>query len=102
MKLKLLHEASLFVYGTLTDPHVRKRVIGVSKTGKKDVLDNFKKVKKGNFPNIVKKKDDEVEGQLVTSLSSRQLSKVDDWEEKYKRIEVTLRSGKKAFAYKLK
>jgi gamma-glutamylcyclotransferase (GGCT)/AIG2-like uncharacterized protein YtfP len=100
MRLSLLYETNLFFYGTLRDPDKLKHVGGISKTGKKDTLDDYKKIQReGDYPDIVKKKDAKVKG-VVHSATPEQVHKVDDWEEKYKRINVKLNSGKKANAYK--
>jgi gamma-glutamylcyclotransferase (GGCT)/AIG2-like uncharacterized protein YtfP len=101
MRLSLLYETNLFFYGTLKDHGKLKNVVGNDTLhNKKDTLDDYKKVHEGDYPNIVKKKGSKVDG-VVHSVTPTQVRKVDDWEEKYKRINVKLRSGKGAHAYHL-
>jgi gamma-glutamylcyclotransferase (GGCT)/AIG2-like uncharacterized protein YtfP len=90
----------VFVYGTLKDAETRKQALGedvtttsAETTGKvKDVGDGYTTLESG---------EDKVPGQVM-ELSPQQLEKLDKYENKYQREEITLANGEKAFAYKLK
>ena len=95
--------SQLFVYGTLTDPETQKKVLGKIVDGVPDVLDDYKKstiVIFGNsYPDIVKAPSSSVDG-LVIPVTTDELESIDNYEtEWYKRIEVVLKSGKKAWVY---
>lgn len=99
MRLSQLHETNLFAYGTLTNPKIRQKALGAPKKGTEDYLDDYQKIERNGYPNIIKNDDTKVKGQRF-KLTPKQLSKLDDWEEKYKRHKVKLDSGKEAFVYK--
>ena len=95
----------LFVYGTLKNPEVQKLVIGRVVESKKDSIIgyNLKKIEIDGdvYPLLVEdpKQKKPIEG-LVISVNSEELKKIDKHEtEAYKRKEVILKSGERAFAY---
>ena len=96
--------AQLFVYGTLTDPKTRKKVIGKTVLGMPDVLEGYMistiVIHGNSYPDIVKVLLGLVEG-LVIPVIPQELELIDNYENIwYKRIEVVLKSGKKAWVYK--
>ena len=96
--------SQLFVYGTLTEPETQKKVLGKIVDCVPDGLEGYKKstiVICGNsYPDIVKAPYSSVEG-LVIPVTHDELELIDNYEtDWYKRIEVVLRSGKQALAYK--
>ena len=98
-------EQLLFVYGTLKKKDVQKEVIGREINGEDDVLSGYtvSRVKIGNeiYPALVREDRKRVHG-TVLKLDEDELGKIDDYEtEVYRRVRVTLESGKSAWAYLL-
>ena len=78
---------SLFFYGTLRSEEVREAVIGQKKFNiSRGILQKHKvyKVKNANYPLIkfTNQKSDEVEGILITDLTTEELKKLDKFEGK--------------------
>ena len=93
----------LFVYGTLTDPEIRKKVIGKTVDGVRDELEGYRKstiiIHDHSYPDIIKVPSDSVEG-LVIPVTPDELELIDNYEtDWYNRIEVVLKSGKHAWVY---
>lgn len=93
----------LFVYGVLKDPEKREDIVGNEKNSFPDSLEGYAKstitIEGKTFPILVPTKDSSVNGEVV-KVTPEELKKFDEFETKaYKRIEVTLKSGKKAWVY---
>jgi len=93
---------NLFVYGTIKDPEVQKKVIGRIAESKEDVLEGYTKsqiVLKDIAYSILEKGEGEIGG-LVLQVSEEELNKFDIFETKaYRRIKEILRSGAEAWVY---
>ena len=93
----------LFVYGTLIDPVIQQQVFGRVTLGEPDILAGYKK---GNiclggavYPIIRPEVGTKVEGRLL-NLSPAELALTDQYEgEDYRRIKVSLVSGRQAWVY---
>lgn len=93
----------VFVYGTLQDQATRRKALGLHgeavktepASAKGDVTDENK------YPDFHPEGQGKVEGQVL-SLTGDQVKKLDKWEEKYDRKEVTLDNGEKAWVYEEK
>jgi len=100
----LIQTQYLFTYGTLQEELVQQEIFGRKLRGKRDVLLGYKLSEKklmGQYPVIESTGDanDRIAGQIykVTNLD---LFKADAYEtQAYKRITVTLASGKQAWTY---
>ena len=97
------HRERLFVYGTLKDRKVQKKVFNESLKGIYDSLTGYKKskiiTKKGTFPVIVPEKGDLVKG-LNIFVTPRELKSIDKYEGfEYKKKKVVLKSRRKAQVY---
>ena len=98
------HTQHLFSYGTLQDEDVQKSLINRKLKGKRDILLGYRisrKKFKGQYPIMEVSNDrlDEVAGK-VFRVSYVELYEIDSYETKmYKRVEVVLKSGTKAWAY---
>ena len=90
--------AQVFFYGTLLDDQTRAKALGRHVSGRRASLTGWSKKMDKTYPYLVKKPDSVVHGQ-VFELTKEDLKKLDDWEKKYYRIEVTLRDGTKAQVY---
>ncbi len=92
----------LFVYGTLKDPVIRRKAVGRAFSGAPDSLKGWRKteffVDGEDYPVIVPDEDGIVDG-LIFEVTPAELKTLDDYEEEYKRIEVVLKSGARAWAY---
>lgn len=105
---------NLFSYGTLQEKRVQLKIFGRLLNGSKDILAGYKLAKieikdksflaKGEekFQNtLIPTKDDAdiIEG-TVFEVSEEELRLSDEYEpENYKKIEVSLQSGKRAWVY---
>ena len=92
-----------FVYGTLKDTKVQKKIVGRVVEGESDVLDGYSKSKiminGEEYPIAVKNKLGFIEGKLL-KVTSNELRAIDEYETKdYKRMKVRLKSGKSAWVY---
>ena len=99
----------LFAYGTLKDREIQENIFGRTLTGTADSLTGYaiQKIKieeefgMEEYPIIVPSEDTNqiIEG-ILYEISELDIEKVDTYEGRhYKRIEVTLTSNKKAWAY---
>jgi gamma-glutamylcyclotransferase (GGCT)/AIG2-like uncharacterized protein YtfP len=96
----------VFVYETLQKRKIDTEALGHPlykyETMQDCILQGYKEVNKGNgYHTIIKKDNSEVKGKIL-SVTPNDLKKLDDWEDKYKRIKVTLKNGEEAWAYQLK
>jgi len=94
----------LFIYGTLKEPKVERKVIGRVLKLQPDVLPGFKKakakLKSGIYFVISPNKKYSVSG-FVISVTPQELKQIDDYEGRdYKRVKVMLASGQKVWVYK--
>lgn len=94
---------ALFVYGTLQDPVVQKRVIGREIEGTVDMLDDYFKseivMSDGTFPMIVPEAGKSVMGKVL-DVTPEEIERMDIYETSaYRRIRVTLRSGRETWVY---
>jgi gamma-glutamylcyclotransferase (GGCT)/AIG2-like uncharacterized protein YtfP len=103
---------NLFSYGTLQKDKVQLELFGRLLNGTKDILRGYKiasiEIKDESFLakgedkfqlTLIPSKDDLIEG-TVFELSSKELNLADKYEpDNYKRIKVTLQSGKSAWIY---
>lgn len=93
----------VFVYKTLMNQKIDHDALGhyVDKT-KDAILPDYKDVNKGSgYHTIIKAPGSRVKGKELF-VDDKDLKKLDDWEEKYRRIKVTLEDGTKVWAYQLK
>ncbi|MEK7510013.1 MAG: gamma-glutamylcyclotransferase family protein [Patescibacteria group bacterium] len=93
----------LFVYGTLRDAEVQKRVVGRLMPGEPDTLEGYGKsiitLGKRTYPIISPQDGSVIEGEVLT-LTLEELEKTDEYETSaYTRQKVTLQSGKTAWVY---
>jgi gamma-glutamylcyclotransferase (GGCT)/AIG2-like uncharacterized protein YtfP len=103
---------NLFSYGTLQKDKVQLELFGRLLNGTKDILRDYKiasiEIKDESFLakgedkfqlTLIPSKDDLIEG-TVFELSAEELNLADKYEpDNYKRIKVTLQSGKSAWIY---
>lgn len=94
----------LFVYGTLLDPAIQKRVFGRITSGQPDKLAGYQKdrVRLGGnvYPIIQPKAGGIVEG-AVLSVTLAELALIDRYEgDAYQRQKVRLVSGRPAWVYR--
>ena len=90
--------AQVFFYGTLLDDKTRQKALGRKVEGRRTSLPGWAKKTDKTYPYLVRKEASTVHG-VVFELTKEDLDKLDDWEKKYYRIEVTLRDGSKAQVY---
>ena len=90
--------AQVFFYGTLLEDKTRQKALGRPVEGKRMSLPGWAKKTEKTFPYLVRREGSTVFGK-VFELTKEDLDKLDDWEKKYYRIEVTLRDGSKAQVY---
>lgn len=90
----------IFVYSTLKHQDAWKKALGHEiGNGYADQLDGWFEVDKGDgYHTLELGNDGKVEGRVV-EISDIDLKLLDAWEERYKRIEVVLKSGDRAWAY---
>ncbi|NLD98952.1 MAG: gamma-glutamylcyclotransferase [Fibrobacter sp.] len=93
----------LFVYGTLREPAIQKKIFGRIIPGSPGVLHGYKISSKeftdGIYPVIFPQEMDIVKG-MVLEVTSSELSNCDEYEgDGYTRFKVTLESGKTAWVY---
>jgi gamma-glutamylcyclotransferase (GGCT)/AIG2-like uncharacterized protein YtfP len=94
---------NLFVYGTLRCPSCRDSVVGRRVPAEVDALKGYSRSKiklgKALFPIIYPEREGSVKG-LVITVTSDELKRIDAYETSaYKRSEVALASGKRAWVY---
>lgn len=94
--------AKLFSYGTLQNPEVQVEAIGRTVTGTRDVLKGYQKTTievNGGAYSILVPGNEEIVG-VVLDLSEKELDELDIFETSaFRRVEVTLESGTKAWVY---
>lgn len=90
----------VFVYGTLKDKATREKALGHDVKINKAKADNKKVSDYKTYPNLEKGKK-EVSGDELY-LSSKDVKKLDNWEEHYDRKKVKLENGDEDFVYILK
>ena len=94
----------LFVYGTLITDETRKDVLGRDVSGVPATLDGYDDsktvtIEKESYPAAEKKKKHSIQGLLI-EVTPEELEKLDVWEtDAYRRKEVGLTNGKKAWVY---
>lgn len=89
----------VFVYKTLMDENVRKKLLKRDVKIKKDKLLDYTKIDEGNgYYTLSYSKGSVVKGDILFVTKS-ELKKLDDWEDRYNRVEEDLESGDKAWAY---
>jgi len=93
----------LFVYGTLMDPKIQDKYIGRIVKGVEVFLCGYEKteidIDGAVYPLIILNKDSDVEGQIL-ELTDEELLKVDEYEGTvYKRVNVVVGGGLKAWTY---
>ncbi|EKD46668.1 MAG: hypothetical protein ACD_67C00122G0003 [uncultured bacterium] len=94
----------LFVYGTLKDPKVQRKIIGRELIGEPDVLEKYAVAQitldDSVYPILIEAMNNNVGG-LVLEVAPSDFSVLDEYEgDEYKRVRVKLRSGKLAWVYK--
>lgn len=97
------NKENLFIYGTLKEAEVQKKVFGRATKGITDALIGYKKstvvLDKKVYPTIVPDPKSIIDG-LVIAITPEELELIDKYEtEAYKKIRATLKSGEKAWAY---
>ena len=70
----------LFVYGTLMNPRVVKRLTGKNPEYEKAFLVGYKKYHMDFIPYIVRNKNSKVEGLVIKNLDEDDLKKIDRYE----------------------
>jgi gamma-glutamylcyclotransferase (GGCT)/AIG2-like uncharacterized protein YtfP len=95
--------AEVFVYATLEDKHTDYKALGHNLKGSKDAeLYNWtKKVYKNGYDTIYLKPNGKVKGKLLV-VSDEDLKKLDDWEDRYNRVEIANYNDEPVYAYRLK
>lgn len=96
------NKEKIFIYGTLADPEVQKRVWGRVTRHTADRLKGYKKVQieiaDETFPALIPG-DGSIDG-FVMEVSEDELKKIDEYETKaYKRKKVRLVSGQLVWVY---
>jgi gamma-glutamylcyclotransferase (GGCT)/AIG2-like uncharacterized protein YtfP len=94
---------SLFVYGTLMNPLIQKRVFGRTTPGEPDTLVGYKKdsirLDGGVYPIIKSAAECSVDGRVI-EVTLAELRLIDIYEgPAYQRKRVTLVSGREAWVY---
>lgn len=93
----------LFVYGSLQDPAVQKRIIGRTIEGTPDSLAGYTRkwiqFPEGEFPMIFPEAGSVVEGHVL-DVTPEEIPLLDRYETTaYRRIRVTLQSGLETWVY---
>ena len=94
----------LFVYGTLATGETLKNILGRDVPGIPATLDDYDgsktvTIENESYPAAEKKKKHSIRGLLV-EVTPEELEKLDVWEtDAYRRKEVGLTNGKKAWVY---
>ncbi len=95
--------SSLFVYGTLMDESVQRRLLGRAVAGRAAVLAGFEKgvLRQGEaeYP-ILRRRAGAVVGGLVLEVSASELAIFDEYEgAEYRRVRVRPEGGPECWAY---
>lgn len=93
----------LFIYGTLQDLDIQKKIFGRIIEGIEDSLVDYKRseiiIEGDSYPVVVPSVVDEVEGKVI-ELTFEKLKLVDKYETNaYKREQIILKSGISAWVY---
>lgn len=106
--IKLLEEEmyKVFVFETLLDKELRKKLLGRDVSYTKDSLANYKEittntVEGDDYNTLIPSAGDEVKGHVL-ELTKEELDMFDEWESQYDRKMVKLVSGVMAYVYLLK
>jgi gamma-glutamylcyclotransferase (GGCT)/AIG2-like uncharacterized protein YtfP len=91
----------IFVYDTLLDKHLVRKIVGRKVDETPDVAVNYKKVHEKGYGWLEYEKGSFVHG-AVLELTREEVDKLDSWEDKYKRSPIKLDSGSSAWFYELK
>lgn len=93
---------NIFVYGTLLDDSLRKRILGKEIKGKADILEDYVLDTHSvltSYPIIVRQSKGSVSGKYF-DVDMEDIKKLDSYEsEFYKKIEVKLKSGVDSLTY---
>ena len=91
----------VFLYGTLKNKKLLKKVLGHNVPDKKEETRGEKDVIR-TYPDLVpeKERDHKVQGNEIT-IDDKDLKTLDDWEERYKRRKVRLKDKDLAYYYRL-
>lgn len=94
---------SLFAYGTLMNPLIQQRVFGRTAPGKADRLAEYRKdlihLGSGVYPIIRPETGGVVEGMII-QITPEELKLIDRYEgSAYRRVRVTLISGREAWVF---
>lgn len=92
--------SKLFVYGTLKNKDTREKALGHDVKLRKGEVDNEKVADYKTYPNLEKGHDKVTGNELY--LNSKDIKKLDKWEERYDRKKVKLKNGDVDFVYILK
>jgi gamma-glutamylcyclotransferase (GGCT)/AIG2-like uncharacterized protein YtfP len=92
--------SNLFVYGTLLSKEIWESIISGNYSSESAVLKGYarKKVKRKDYPGLIKHDGSKVEGMIYYDISEEDFRKLDEYEgEEYVRMKVSakLTSGKK-------
>lgn len=100
--LHTLQEHHVFLYGTLRNPKLLKKVLKHDTKFKEESTHGQRQNVK-TYPNIVPEKERSrvIKGHEIEA-SKRDIKKLDNWEERYDRKEVKLEDGDVAYYYRLK
>ncbi len=93
----------LFVYGTLQEPEIQQKIFGRKTAGLPDTLPGYRKseviIDDDKYLAIVPSAESGVDG-FVLTITPSELKLIDDYETaSYKRLDLTLQSGKHAWVY---
>lgn len=92
----------LFVYGTLKNPKVQRRVFGRVEKGIPDILKGYKRSKvmiNNKIYPIIIPSNGSIRG-LIISVTTKELKLIDKYETNaYKKKKIVLKSGKVAWVY---
>lgn len=93
----------LFVYGTLLDPHIQKKVFSRQIEGSYDNLIGYRKIHRqfsdGIYPDLIEDCNSVVKG-MVFQITDEDLKKCDLYEgEEYEKLTIKLESGESAEIY---
>jgi len=92
--------ALIFVYGTLQEPDVQRRVFGRVTKGTPDKLKGFRKANFEQYPMAVPDEAGQIEGRVL-EVTDEEIARMDFYEgDAYIRVSVTLESGREAWVYR--
>lgn len=89
----------LFVYGTLRQPAIQRALVGRTLKGDVDILPGYYRDDAGMYPVALPRESAQIEGEIL-HFTPEELDKIDIYEgDGYRRVQVTLASGKQAWVY---